>query len=311
MKRTNPVLVDYLKYEERTPDRQFRLLLQRLVDEGEPVMPQQGEEAKMFVGHQMRFDLRNGFPLITERDLSGPFLEQGIGEIIGFINGARTLSELESFGCRWWSRWATEEKCTKRGLEVGDLGPGSYGAAFHAFPTSEGETFNQIKHLVEQIKEEPQLRTHFLSPWIPQYIGRGKGKQQKVVVAPCHGWYHVLVVKDELRAHHFQRSTDCPVGLVYNFVHYGLLTLMIAQVTGYAARELVYTTSDTHMYERQYKSKNEGELDAVSVLLGREPRPFPTITLDPSVDDIFAFRTEHVKIEDYHPHPAMKIGTPV
>lgn len=304
-------MIEYLPYDQRKPDWQYHNLLKRLVDEGTEVMSQQGERAKMVLGHQMRFDLRNGFPLITERDLSGPFLSQGIGEIIGFINGARTLKELESFGCHWWKRWATEEKCVKRGLASGDLGAGSYGAAFHDFPTAEGQPFNQIKHLVEQIKEEPQLRTHFLSPWIPQYIGRGVGKQQKVVVAPCHGWYHVLVVNDELRAHHFQRSTDSPVGLVYNFVHYALLTMMLAQVTGYPARELVYTTSDTHMYERQYRSKTESGSDAVTVLLSREPRPFPTVTLDPSINNIFDFRVEHVTVEDYYPHPPMTIGTPV
>jgi thymidylate synthase len=304
-------MFDYLPYDKRQPDYQYTDLLVRLCHEGIPIMTQQEEEAKMVMGHQMRFDLRNGFPLITQRDLSGSYLKQGIGEIIGFINGARTLKQLEGFGCRWWGRWATKEKCEKRRLEVGDLGPGSYGAAFHDFPTLEGGHFNQIQHLVEQIKEMPQLATHFISPWIPQYIGRDQGKTQKVVVAPCHGWYHAMVVDGEIRAHHFQRSADTPVGLVYNFVHYALLTMMLAQVTGYKARELVYTTSYTHMFARQYTPKEIGQPDAVLTLIQRDPRPFPTVTLDPSITNIFDFRTEHVKVEDYHPHPAMSIGTPV
>src|SRR3989344_2032634 len=200
-----------------TPDRQYRQRLKLILEEGTRVKSQTGTDTISYVGlPPMRFRLSNGFPLITERNMAPKESErlpvtiwrQAIGELIAFSNGARTQKELESFGVTWWEPWVTEEKCQKRGLATGDLGPGSYGAAFHDFPTSEGKPFNQFKHIIEQIIEEPQLRTHFVSPWIPQYTGRGKGKQQKVVVCPCHGWINVMVYVNtgEISLHHFQRS---------------------------------------------------------------------------------------------------------
>ena len=147
----------------------------------------------MFVGQQLRYKMENGFPVITERDLSGSFLKGALAEHIAFLHGARTQAQLEAFGCKWWSKWVTKEKCDIFGLPEGDLGDGSYGAAWASFPTKEGEPFNQIKHLVQQIKERPYLRTLFLSPWIPQYTLQHEGLTRKVVVAPCHGWIHVAV----------------------------------------------------------------------------------------------------------------------
>lgn len=288
---------------KRTPDLQYRQLLERIKNEGQRVKTQQEEDAYMVFGHQMRFPLENGFPMITERDLSGPFMEQAIGEHFAFLHGARTQAELEKFGCRWWKRWVTAEKCNKRGLEEGDLGPGSYGPAWRYFPTAEGKPFDQITHVIEQIKELPHLRTHIINPWIPQYIGRGEGKQQKVVVVPCHGFLHININGDELSVHHFQRSADVPVGLVFNMVQYALFTMMVAQVTGYKAKELVYTISDAHMFMQQE--------EAVAEMLSREPRVFPTVKLDPTITNIYDFRPEHVKVTDYNPHPAMRIGTPV
>lgn len=291
--------------EERVPDTQYQALLKRILREGVPVMPQQGEGALHVLGHQMRFPFANGFPLITERDLSGTYFMQALGELSCFLNGGRTQAELEQFGCKWWKRWTTKEKCEKRGLAAGDLGPGSYGAAFRSFPTAEGVPFDQMKHLVEQIRELPHLRTHFVSPWIPQYIGRGKGKQQQVVVAPCHGWLHVLIypAQKELSVHHFQRSADAPVGLVFNIAQYAAFAMILAHVMGYTPRELVYTVSDMHIYESQILH--------VRRLLSRTPRPFPTATLNESITDLFMFRAEHLSVTDYHPHPAMTIPTPV
>lgn len=288
---------------ERTPDLQYRQLLEKIRTEGRRVKSQQGEDAFMLFGHQMRFPLDNGFPLVTERDLSGRFMEGALGEHFAFLAGARTQEELEKFGCKWWKPWVTPEKTAKRGLEPGDLGPGSYGPAWRHFPTSEGAPFDQITHLVEQIKEFPHLRTHLVIPWIPQYLGRGKGKQQKVVVVPCHGFMHVHVADGELSVHHYQRSADVPVGLVFNFIQYAAFTMMLAQVTGNKPKELVYTISDAHMYE--------GQIPQVDELLSREPRVFPTMTIDPSVDSLFDFRPEHFTLSDYNPHPGMVIGTPI
>jgi thymidylate synthase len=286
---------------------QYQRLLKEIVEKGVRAPSQQGVDALTLIGPTpMRFKLADGFPLITERNLEPKTSEtlpvtvwrQAIGEICCFINGGHTLKELEEFGCYWWRHWATAEKCAKRGLAPGDLGPGSYGAAFHNFPTATGNTFNQFQHLVEQIKEEPQLRTHFVSPWIPQYIGRGQGKHQKVVVAPCHGWVHVRVIDGKLTLHMFQRSADTPVGVPSNMVQYAALTMMLAQVTGLEPYEFVHSFSDAHIYVDQ--------MPAVETMLAREPRPFPQIELDQSVTDLFAFRHEHFELKNYNPHPGIK-----
>ncbi|TRZ54059.1 MAG: thymidylate synthase [Dehalococcoidia bacterium] len=302
----------YKELSERTLDSQYRELLKRIKTEGEKVFSQQDEESLMVLGHQMRFKLANGFPIITERDLISAAegrpsqFQMAIGELCAFLNGARTLEEMKKFGCGWWSRWVTAKKCAKRGLEPGDLGPGSYGPAWRNFPTAEGKPFDQITHLIEQINELPQLRTHIVTPWIPQYLGRGQEKQQKVVVVPCHGFFHVVIntYTNELSLHHFQRSADVPVGLVFNLIQYAALTLMIAQVTGYKPKEFVYTTSDTHIFLSQMNDVDE--------ILLTNPQTFPTVMIDSTIKDIFAFRPEHFKVMDYKPQlPRRTIWTPV
>ncbi|OHA26993.1 MAG: thymidylate synthase [Candidatus Taylorbacteria bacterium RIFCSPHIGHO2_02_FULL_46_13] len=294
-------------YSERSPDSQYQRLLCDVLEHGERTISQQGTDALTLIAPApLRFRLENGFPIINERNMAPKESEnlpvtvwrQAIAEIFAFINGVRTQKGLEDFGVFWWKSWLTPEKCAKRGLEAGDNGQGSYGAAFHDFPTTKGTTFNQWKHIVEQIKEEPQLRTHFVTPWIPQYIGRGKGKTQKVVVAPCHGWVHVRVINGKLTLHMFQRSADTPVGVPSNMVQYAALTLALAQATGLEPYEYVHSFSDAHIYVNQ--------VPAVETMLAREPRPLATIALDPSIKDIFAFRKEHFTISDYNPHPGIK-----
>lgn len=296
---------------ERTPDAQYQRLLRDILERGERVISQQGTDALTLIAPTpIRFRLENGFPVINERTMAPKenshlpvtVWRQAIAEIFAFINGARTQKELEKFGVFWWKSWLTPEKCAKRGLEPGDNGPGSYGAAFHDFPTSEGEPFNQWKHIVEQIKEEPQLRTHFVTPWIPQYVGRGKGKTQKVVVCPCHGWVHLRVLNGKLTLHMFQRSADVPVGVPSNMVQYAALTLAIAQATELEPYEYVHSFSDAHIYIDQ--------VPAVETMLAREPRPLATMTIDSSVKNIFDFRKEHFTLADYNPHPGIK-GIPV
>lgn len=305
-------MIWYKEFSERTPDSQYRGLLKRIKAEGEKVFAQQEEEALMVFGHLMHFKLANGFPVITERDLVSAAqgrpsqFQMAIGELCAFLNGARTLEEMKKFGCGWWSRWVTAKKCAKRGLEPGDLGPGSYGPAWRSFPTAEGKPFDQITHLIEQIQELPHLRTHIVTPWAPQYLGRGKGKIQRVVVVPCHGWFqvHINTYTNELSLFHLQRSADVPVGLVFNFIQYAALTLMIAQVTGYIAKQLVYATTDTHIFLSQ--------MDDVEELLLTEPQPFPTVTVNSTIKDIFAFRPEHFEVTDYKPQLSRRtIWTPV
>jgi thymidylate synthase len=177
----------------------YQKLLKEILDEGSQGKSQQEiDTISKIAPTPLRFKLSEGFPIITERKISEKMWQGAIGEIIAFINGARTQSELEKYGCNWWKAWVTQEKCHKRGLATGDLGPGSYGAAFHDFPTADGGTFNQFKEIIEQIKELPHLKTHFITPWIPQYTIRGTGKTQKVVVCPCHGWIHIRVINNKL-----------------------------------------------------------------------------------------------------------------
>jgi thymidylate synthase len=280
------------------PDTQYRRLLQYILDNGVRVKSQQEVDALTVIAPpSLHFRLSEGFPIITERKISDKMWKGALGEIFGFINGARTQEELEKFGCSWWKSWVTEEKCAKRGLETGDMGPGSYGAAFHDFPTAEGEPFNQFAAIIQQIKEQPHLRTHFISPWIPQYTPRIKGRTQKVVVCPCHGWIHIRILNGKLYLHMFQRSSDTPVGLPANLAQYAALTMAIAQVTGYEAYEYVHSFSDAHIFVDQ--------VDKVKELLSREPLPLPKMMLKNKKDDLFAYRADDFELQDYTPHPGM------
>ena len=291
-------------FNERKPDSQYRDLLEKILRTGKEVSPIQGEKSRMVIGGQMRFDMANGFPLITERDLS-KLVKGALAEHFAFLHGARTQKELEEWGCKWWDRWVTAERCAIFNLPPGDLGPGSYGPAWTAFPTAEGKPFNQITEVLRQLKEKPYLRTHVISTWIPQYAIQHSGLTRKVVVAPCHGTMHILAYPEtkEISLHHIQRSGDMPVGVAFNLIQYASFLLMIAQLMDYTPRELIYTVSDAHIYESQYPLVEE--------LLKREPRALPTVTLDPTIKDIMDFRPEHFTVTDYNPHPSMKIPTPV
>ena len=292
----------YLPYKERTPDYQYQNLLKKILKHGireekTQLVDKEGKRVgaiTLMGAPPMRFKLKNGFPMIIERDVSS-FWKQPIGELFAFINGARTQEELEKFGCRWWKSWVTEKKCSKRGLETGELGPGSYGAAFHDFPTANKGTFNQFEHLVEQIKEFPHLRTHIISPFIPQYLVRGKGKQQKVVVVPCHGFIHVRIINNKLTLLMFQRSGDVPIGVPSNMIQYAALTLALAQITGYEPYEYVHMISDAHIYLDQ--------ISYVREILAQVPRPLPTVEINHSVNDIFSFRKNDFSLLDYYPYP--------
>lgn len=316
-------VVHYKPYSERTPDIQYRSLLARILATGEWSAAQQGGRSLELLGPQMTFNLENGFPIITERDLVSASegkksqFAMAVGELCAFLNGARTQDELEKFGVTWWKSWVTEEKCRKRGLEPGDLGPGSYGAAMRAFPTAEGEPFDQLKTVLRQMKEKPTLKTHILTPYIPQYIYRYEGGTQKVVVVPCHMFLHFTIYVDTntIHLHHIQRSADSPVGLVFNMMQYAALLMMMAQVLGYQAGKLHYTILNAHIFEDEgvkIPTRQYGQMEAVEMLLQTEPQCFPTVTMDPDVDDLFAFRPEHFSVSDYHPQNGrMRIWTPV
>jgi len=308
---------------DRQPDLQYHELLKRIRTTGRAALSGMDQGSVEVLGHMMRFDLaEGGFPLITERDLTrgttdeiiasyqpnlalrpvaGP-VKQALGEIIGFINGARTQEELESYGCNFWKPWTSDPaKAKKRGLELGDLGPGSYGAAFHDFPDGDN-TFNQYDALIKQIKARPELRTHIITPFIPQYLSRAPGYEQKVLIVPCHGLqhYNIDVFNKEISLVHWQRSADAPIGLPFNMVHYAALLMMVGQVTGYKPKEFVYQVSNAHIYDQHIERAEE--------LLGREPFAFPRLTLDPTIKKLEDFRVEHFSIQDYNAHPPMNMG---
>lgn len=286
----------YKPIVERTPDTQYQNRLKHILKHGELIKDTaQGIGALTCFGTlpPMVFDLSNGVPLITERNIS--FWKKAVAEIIAFINGARTIDEIEFYGCDFWRSYCGGG--TKFGLEPNDMGPGSYGAAFHNFEKPDGGTLNQFEQLIEQIRLYPTMRTHLITPWKPYYTAPGPNR--KVIVAPCHGWLHFRVINGKLHMQMSQRSADMPVGVPSNMIQYAALLLMVCQVTGYQPGNYIHSFSDAHIYENQ--------IDAVQELIKCNPRPFPVLYTDPSIDNLFAFRKEHFLLEQYNPHPSMKI----
>ncbi|MFH1013982.1 MAG: thymidylate synthase [Thermoplasmatota archaeon] len=297
----------YKPLYDRVPDTQYRDSLKRILKEGELTQnPFQTRGTRTLLTlNPMVFLLSNGFPVITERKIG--FWRKSIAELLAFIHGVRDARILaEIWGVNWWKeQWATSEKCAQFGLEPHDLGWGSYGVAFHDFPTMEGGSFNQFYHLVEQIRWRPSLRTHVVSPWIPQYCLQHDGRQRKVVVAPCHGWIQVTIIDDKLTLRMDQRSADFPIGVPSNIIQYAALTMMIAHVTGYEPYMYIHSTHDSQIYEDQ--------VDHVGLMLERETRVFPSLHFTKNgqdITDLFHFRPEHFELRDYNPHPTI-LGIPV
>lgn len=296
----------YKPLSERTPDFQYQHCLYEILTEGRFTQnPAQttGTYTNLRLP-KLIFELSNGVPLITERNI--PFWKKPIDEITAFINGVRTGDELARWGVSWWrDQWVTPEKCADFGLEPGDLGPGSYGAAFHDFPTAEGNSFNQFEHLIKGIKDRPGMRTHKITPWIPQYCLQHSGLQRKVVVAPCHGDLLITIIDNKLSLQMVQRSADWPIGVPSNLIQYAALTIMIAHVTGFEPYEFIHIPQDAQIYTDQ--------VPWVEEILKREPRPFPTLHLTTEgkqITNLFDFRSSHFELREYDPHPAIK-GIPV
>jgi thymidylate synthase len=298
---------DYLPFSDRMPSTQYQDMLRTIRHSGIRVASKQGPAALAVAGYAMRFPMAHGAAVITERSIRG-FVGKAIGELCAFINGARTLDELAAFGCDWWDAWATPEKCRSRGLEPGDLGPGSYGHAFANFTTDldgDGVGFDQLPHLIRKLRDLPNDRTAVMSPWIPNANHRERGVKSRNTIAPCHGWVHALVYDDKLHVIHNQRSGDTPIGVPSNLAQYTALGLMLEHLTGYELVEYVHWIQHAHIYENQ--------LDAVDEMLSRAPRALPTLELTEAgrrVTDIHDFRSEHFELADYDPHPAIA-GIPV
>ena len=279
---------------------QYQSLLAAVLDGGEWVQTRQGVPALTVMQQTMRFDLADGFPCITERSLAS-FWRKSVGELLAFLGGARTVEELEAYGCDWWAPWASPDKTAARGLPPGDLGPGSYGGAFAAFPTSDGGSFDQVSGLVERLRAAPLDRTHFVTPWIPQYQRGALTEKGLTTIAPCHGWVHLRLMNGRLHLHMFQRSGDVPIGVPANMVQYAALTHMLALLLDCEAGQYLHTISDAHIYEPQ--------LDAAREMLAREPRALPGLRLTAAGRDRVAvtdFRPSDFDLEGYDPHPAIR-----
>ncbi len=287
--------ISYIPYEKRIPDSQYQDRLKFILEHGVLVKETpQGVGAITCFGElaPMVFDLSNGVPLITERKMAW---RKPIAEITAFVNGARTIDEINAYGCNFWDDY--RGKGTGFGLEPDDLGPGSYGAAFHDFPMTDGGTFNQFEHLITQIKQYAGMRTHLVTPWIPFYTGRGENR--KVVVAPCHGWVHCRVFGNALCLLMWQRSADFPIGVPNNMIQYAALLLMVAKATGLRPWKFIHQFGDAHVYEDQ--------IDSVRELIKRKPFVFPTLHLNASVSDFFSVRVEHFTLQEREAHPAISI----
>ncbi len=298
---------DYLDFSDRVPSTQYQDMLRTIRSGGIRTPSKQGPDVLAVAGCVMRFPMRHGAAVITERSISG-FVAKAIGELCAFINGARTLEDLAAFGCDWWDAWATPDKCLPRGLRPGDLGPGSYGHAFRNFTTDldgDDRGFDQLPHLVKKLQDLPLDRTAVMSPWIPNANHREQDVRSRNTIAPCHGWVHALIYDDKLHLVHNQRSGDTPIGVPSNMVQYTALGLMIEQLTGHEFVEYVHWIQHAHIYANQ--------LEAVDEMLSREPRRLPTLTIGEAgrrVTDIHDFRAEHFELTDYDPHPSIS-GIPV
>jgi thymidylate synthase len=258
--------------------RQYLDLMQRVLDEGVEKGDRTGTGTLSVFGHQMRFDLRAGFPLVTTKKVH---LKSVVGELIWFIRGDTNVGWLRERGITIWDEWADER---------GDLGP-VYGYQWRSWPTPGGGHVDQLHDVVEQIKANPDSRRHVVSAWNVADI-------PAMALAPCHTLFQFYVAQGRLSCQLYQRSADVFLGVPFNIASYALLTHMVAQVTGLEVGDFVHTLGDAHLYLNH--------LEQARTQLAREPRALPELWLDPSVGDITGFDIDHVKVSGYDPHPGIK-----
>lgn len=255
--------------------KQYLDLLQRILDEGVVKGDRTGTGTKSIFGHQMRFNLEEGFPLITTKKLH---LKSIIHELLWFLNGDTNVHYLQENGVRIWNEWANED---------GDLGH-IYGYQWRSWPDYNGGHIDQIKEVVRQLKEDPNSRRIIVSAW-------NVADLDKMNLPPCHLLFQFYVADGRLSLQLYQRSADTFLGVPFNIASYALLLQMMAQVTGLKAGDFVHTTGDTHLYL--------DHLEQASLQLTREPRPLPRMIINPEVKSIFDFKYDDFQLEGYNPWP--------
>jgi thymidylate synthase len=262
--------------------KQYLDLLNKIMTEGVKKEDRTGTGTISVFGHQMRFNLEEGFPLLTTKKCH---LKSIIYELLWFLQGDTNVKYLQEHGVRIWNEWADEN---------GDLGP-VYGKQWRNFTTLDKDgnkvAVDQIKDVVRQIKEKPNSRRLIVCAWHP-------GQTDYMALPPCHTLFQFYVADGKLSLQLYQRSADTFLGVPFNIASYALLLMMVAQVTGLKPGEYIHTTGDTHLYLNH--------LEQVKLQLSREPRPLPRMILNPEVKDIFDFKYEDFTLEGYDPWPAIK-----
>lgn len=258
--------------------RQYLELLRHVLDKGVATPDRTGVGTLSLFGYQMRFDLAQGFPLLTTKKLH---VRSIIHELLWFLKGDTNIAYLRDHGVSIWDEWADDK---------GDLGP-VYGHQWRHWTTGDGRVIDQIADVVEAIKKTPFSRRLVVSAWNP-------GDVPAMALPPCHCLFQFHVGDGRLSCQLYQRSADVFLGVPFNIASYALLTLMVAQVTGLAPGDFVHSLGDAHLYRNH--------LDQARLQLSRTPRPLPRMKINPDVDDIFAFRYEDFTLEGYDPHPHIK-----
>jgi thymidylate synthase len=258
--------------------RQYLDLLRDVLEGGKPKRDRTGTGTLSRFGHQMRFDLAAGFPLLTTKRLH---LRSIVYELLWFLAGDTNVGYLNQHGVTIWDEWADA---------AGDLGP-IYGRQWRSWPAPDGRSIDQMALVVERLRSDPDSRRHVVSAW-------NVGELDRMRLPPCHVLFQFYVADGALSCQLYQRSADVFLGVPFNIASYALLTLMVAQVTGLRPGELIHTLGDAHLYSNH--------LEQAEVQLAREPRPLPRMQINPEVRSLFSFRYEDFTLLDYDPHPSIK-----
>ena len=258
--------------------QQYLNLLQHILDNGVQKTDRTGTGTISAFGYQMRFNLQDGFPLVTTKKLH---VKSIIHELLWFLKGETNIAYLKENGVRIWDEWADEN---------GDLGP-VYGKQWRSWEGADGKTIDQVSELISQIKKNPDSRRLIISAW-------NVADLPEMALMPCHTIFQFYVAQGKLSCQLYQRSADVFLGVPFNIASYALLTMMVAQVCDLQLGEFIHTFGDVHIYNNH--------LEQVQLQLGRQPLPLPTMKLNPGVKDIFSFRFEDFSLENYQFHPAIK-----